>query len=151
MKRSLTIVALFVTCSVIGISSAEAAVTQQFFRVPISKSYPDIGCHQTDTIHIDGELLAHAVYVGDAVHAEALTTGTLSFVENGERFAGPFSLTSAFEGSADGSVTTTQTFNTAAHGDQGDTAILHVTAHVTYHATTNTFSADLFSVAQSCN
>jgi hypothetical protein len=151
MKRTFAIVALFAGGStMLGIVSADAATTQQFSRIPISYSYQDIGCRQTDTIHVDGEMLAHAVFVNGSVHAEARTTGRLSFAETGERFAGHFSLTSAFEQWADGSVAATQTFTTAAQGDQGDTAILHVTAHATYHAATDSFSADVFSVAQSC-
>ncbi len=129
---------------------ANAGATPTTLRYTTVEDSPDIGCREMDVLHLEGDVLLHQVIVHGGLQTNVLTTGTVTFEEAGQSFAGTFSRTFAGLFPADGSVVFTQQFTSTARGDLGDAAVLHVTAHVTYLASSGTLTAAFSILHQSC-
>ena len=152
MKRTLLYVVSALLSMTVGTVSARAEVVQRWTRSTFSYSSVDIGCRQQDTIFLAGDVMTHEVDVNGDVHYENLTAGALTFTENGEHFSGHFSYpTSVLLKAGSPVATMTQAFSTAAQGDAGHVAVLHVTAHTTFVAAAGLVTVDFFILHQSCN
>jgi hypothetical protein len=152
LTKVIAMLALAAALSVTEGASPAAArgAEQEFLHIATSEDSTDIGCRLQVTIHLEGEMAGHLVRANGAIHVDVLTTGKVSFTEEGQHFEGTFSRPFTLSVRADTSAETTQEYTSVAVGDEGDVAVLHVVQHVTLHAD-GTISTAFAILHQSCN
>ncbi|MEP6973383.1 MAG: hypothetical protein ABI869_04465 [Actinomycetota bacterium] len=152
MRRIVLVVLVSFLPTAMVATTAWADVTRTVIHTTISYSSVDPGCFEQDTIYIQGDLMSHEVDVNGDIHYANLTTGTVTFTENGEAFLGHFSYPVSVNLKAGApSATVTQTITQVAKGDAGHVAELHLTVHTTFVAASGQVTTDFFIFHQSCS
>jgi len=102
-----------------------------------------------DLISLTEAIRGQTVHVNGGLRIDVLMSGIVTFEEAGQSFVGHSSYPFTLIVLADGSTEISQAFTSVARGDQGDVAVLHVTAHGTFLAG-GTLVMEFAIVHQSC-
>jgi hypothetical protein len=131
---------------------AYGAVTgNDSFRTSDVRTFQDIGCREQDLVTLQEDVRGHVVLVNGGLRVNVLMSGVITFGEEGQDFVGSFAYPFTLMIQAGGSSTITQAYTAIAKDDEGDVAVLHVTAHTTYVASSGTATSDFVIVHQSCS
>lgn len=152
-KASGQIAVLGVAVAMIVLRGGPAGATvtgHSVFHGTTSYEFTDIGCHEQDVVHLVGDITVHETDVNGGLRIAVLTTGTVTFTESGESFAGRFTNPFTHIVQASGSEVISAAFTMVLFGDDGHVAELHATAQVVYDARSDTFPTQFQIVHQSC-
>jgi hypothetical protein len=152
LLRTLTMAMVALTLSSSPATPARAAVTgNDSFRTSDVRTFLDIGCLEQDLVTLHEDVRGHVVLVNGGLRVNVLMSGVITFSEEGQDFVGSFAYPFTLMIQAAGSSTITQAYTAIAKGDQGNVAVLHVTAHTTYVASSGIATSDFAIVHQTCN
>lgn len=138
------------TISLAGNTATATVTGHSVTHATTSYDFTDIGCFQQDLVHLQGDLTVHETDVNGGLRIAVLTTGTVTFTESGESFAGRFTNPFTHIVQASGSEVISATFTMVLFGDAGHVAELHVTAQIVYDARSDTFPTQFQIVHHSC-
>jgi hypothetical protein len=113
---------------------AGATVTRTSLRASTTRTSEDPGCRLVDLQTLHENIKGWLIDVNGSTHVDLLLSGTVTFEELGQSFAGTYSLPITMYQQPDGSFETTGSYTAVAKGDEGDVAMLHQIAHVTFFA-----------------